>query len=100
MIDAQRRASRHAGGGLGRFAGPGSQVVAAVDAEVTSFAGWVPSDLRRFPPLAAFPSLPLAALAALAIYMVRMAQSHPALRVSDSPLHTDGEAPAPRLLTG
>jgi hypothetical protein len=40
--------------GLVRPAGPSRQVAAGVEVGVTAFGGWVPSDLRRFLPLAVF----------------------------------------------
>jgi len=40
--------------GLARSAGPGGQEAAGAELGVTALGGWVPSDLRRFLPLAVF----------------------------------------------
>jgi hypothetical protein len=48
---ARKRSSRS---GLARPACPNSQDAAGVDVAITAFGGWVPSDLRRFLPLAVF----------------------------------------------
>ena len=40
--------------GLARSSGPTSQDAAGVEPGVTALGGWVPSDFRRFLPLAVF----------------------------------------------
>lgn len=51
--DFQQR-SRPSQGGLARSARPSSQDAAGIELGVTALGGWVPSDFRRFLPLAVF----------------------------------------------